>query len=114
MREITAFADVTSKKTQKQQQVLLGGICGLLAIARGTHDPSNSLLHFVENNNNAFGDFHSQKQGQKRKTNDHPDMFVIKVANIIDELIYSPYYSCQKNISPQSGLQPTLLLHTFS
>ena len=72
MREMTDFSDVTSKKTQKQQKVLLGGFYGLMAIVRGTHDPSRSLLHLVENNNSLFGYFHSQKQGQKRQTDDYP------------------------------------------
>ena len=73
MREMTAFSDMTSKKTQKQQKVLLGGFYGLPEIARGTHDPSQSLLHLVEKNNNAFGYFHSQKQVQKRQTNEQTD-----------------------------------------
>ena len=66
MRDMTAFSDVTSKKTQKQKQVLLGGFYVLMEISRGTHDPSQSLLHLVEKNNNAFGDFHSQKKPARR------------------------------------------------
>ena len=73
MIEMTDYDGVTSKKTQKKQQVLLGGFYGILEIAMGTHDPSQSFIHLVEKNNNSFGDFHSQRQGQKRQTDYQPD-----------------------------------------
>ena len=70
---MTSFADVTSKKTQKQQQVLLDGFYGMLEIAMDNHHPSQSLLHLVEKNKNVFGDFHTQKQVQKRQTDNQTD-----------------------------------------